>query len=94
MDGLIVLQPHADKIINRTKKTEFRNKKTPENKIKIPLYLLSGGYALGKFKIIGFGRGKTDFRYGWKIKVLKKFTKPKKYRHPMGAQIWVKNVKF
>ena len=94
MDGLIVLQPDANRIINRLKKTEFRNKMPPEGKINTPLYLLSGGYAVGKFKIAGFGRGKLNFRYGWRIKVIKKFSKPKKYKHPMGAQIWVKNVKL
>ena len=94
MDGLIVLQPHANQIINGQKKTEFRNKMPPEDKINTPLYLLSSGYALGKFKIAGFGRGKTNYRYGWRIKVIKKFSTPKKYKHLMGAQIWVKNVKL
>ena len=30
--------------------------------------------------------------YVWEIKVLKKFSKPKKYFHPNGAQVWVKDV--
>ena len=30
--------------------------------------------------------------YAWEVKVFEKFQKPKKYKHPNGAQIWVKNV--
>jgi len=87
MDGLIVLQPFANQIINCTKKTEFRNKKPPIDKIKVPLYLLNSGYVLGKFMIVGIKKGKPGFRFGWSLKVLNKFKNPKRYRHPMGAQI-------
>ena len=30
----------------------------------------------------------------WEVNVTKKFTKPKKYSHPMGARVWVKNIDF
>ena len=30
----------------------------------------------------------------WKIQVITKFTQPKKYIHPTGARVWVKNVSF
>lgn len=30
----------------------------------------------------------------WKVQVIKKFSKPKKYVHPTGARVWVKNVSF
>ena len=35
---------------------------------------------------------KTFCTYAWKIKVNKKFEHPKKYAHPNGARVWVKNV--
>lgn len=37
-----------------------------------------------------------DFRYSyvWEIIVKKKYSTPKKYSHPIGARIWVKNVDF
>ncbi|MDH3736230.1 MAG: phage baseplate assembly protein V [Nitrosopumilus sp.] len=33
-----------------------------------------------------------DWKYAWKIKVLKKFAKPGRYSHPQGAQRWIKKV--
>ncbi len=30
----------------------------------------------------------------WKVRVTKKFLHPKKYLHPIGARVWVKNVSF
>ena len=30
--------------------------------------------------------------FAWKINVHKVFPKPKKYVHPMGARVWVKNI--
>ena len=30
----------------------------------------------------------------WKIKVIEKFKQPKKYVHPIGARVWVKDVSF
>ena len=35
-----------------------------------------------------------DWKYAWKIKVLKKLAKPWRYSHPQGAQRWVKTVKL
>ena len=32
--------------------------------------------------------------YVWKICITEKFLEPKKYAHPMGARVWVKNVSF
>lgn len=32
--------------------------------------------------------------YVWKVQVIKKFSKPKKYIHPTGARVWVNNVSF
>lgn len=34
------------------------------------------------------------YSHVWEIQVTKKYSKPKKYGHPMGARVWVKNVTF
>ena len=34
------------------------------------------------------------YNHVWKIKVMKKFSSPKPYEHPMGARVWVKNVDY
>ena len=34
----------------------------------------------------------TPPTYAWKVEVVKRFKQPKRYAHPNGAQIWVKNV--
>ena len=37
----------------------------------------------------------SDFlSYAWEIKVSEVFEKPKKYVHPMGARVWVKDIKL
>ena len=30
--------------------------------------------------------------YAWEVEVCKTYSKPQKYFHPVGAQVWVKNV--
>ena len=69
---------------------EFRNFKT--TKLNIPVYLLSGGMVLGKIMFTEIKENNTEWKYAWKIKVLKKLAKPWKYSHPQGAQRWVKRV--
>lgn len=93
LDGLIVLQPYADNIINGVKKTEYRKASPPKDKYKTNLFLLNRGHALGIIKITNFYLG-TGKIYRWEIEVIEKFAKPVKYNHPNGAQVWVKNVKL
>jgi hypothetical protein len=93
LNGLIVLEPYATQIINGEKELEFRDKKPPVHNRNIPIYLLSGGFILGKIKIFGFGiRHNPGSKYYWRIKVLSKYKTKRKYKHPNGAQIWVKDV--
>ena len=91
MQGFIVKQPYSSQIINGTKKYEFRNFKTA--RLTIPIYLLSEGMVLGKIMFTEIKENNKDLKYAWKIKVLKKLTKPWRYSHPQGAQRWVKTVK-
>lgn len=34
----------------------------------------------------------TPPTYAWQVRVIERFTTPKRYAHPNGAQIWVKNI--
>jgi len=90
LQGFIVRQPYSNQIINGIKKYEFRNFKT--TKLNIPVYLLSEGMVLGKIMFTEIKENNKKWEYAWKIKVLKKFSKPWRYSHPQGAQRWVKKV--
>ncbi len=90
MQGFIVRQPYSGQIINGTKKFELRNFMT--NKLNEPCYLLSEGQVLGKIMFTDIKEINKDWRYAWRVKVIKKFNKPWKYNHPLGAQRWVKLV--
>ncbi|MEM2683851.1 MAG: ASCH domain-containing protein [Nitrososphaerota archaeon] len=110
LDGLIVKQPYADQIIRGYKKWEMRRRPPPIDKIGKNILLLSGGYALGIIRIVKVvgplgerdlirtmkmhGGANPTYRYAWVVKIVKKFEKPIKYRHPSGARVWVKNVKL
>ncbi|MDW8084240.1 MAG: ASCH domain-containing protein [Candidatus Caldarchaeum sp.] len=110
MEGLIVKQPFANRIITGRKKRELRLWPPPTNRMNRKIYLLSGGYALGIVKIVGVegparrvrslrlkgvrNKAAIRYRYAWLLKVVKKFRKPVRYKHPRGAQVWVKNVKL
>ena len=90
MQGFIVKQPYSNQIINGTKKYEFRNFRT--TKLNVPIYLLSEGMVLGKIMFTEIKENGKDWKYAWKIKILKKLTKPWRYSHPQGAQTWVRQV--
>lgn len=90
MEGFIIRQPFSGQIINGAKKYEYRNFKT--KKLNTPVYLLSEGIVLGKIMFTEIKENNRDWKYAWKIKVMKKFAKPWRYYHPMGAQRWVKKV--
>jgi len=92
LNGLIVLEPHATKIINGEKEFEFRYRNPPKQYQQTIIYLLTGGYILGRIKIIGFGWDEYQGAYYWRIKVITKYKTRKKYNHPNGAQVWVKNI--
>ncbi|MEM1951779.1 MAG: hypothetical protein QW299_00425 [Candidatus Caldarchaeum sp.] len=110
MDGLIVKQPYANHIINRLKKWEMWTKPPPKGKIGRCIYLLSAGYVLGIIMITGvkgpfnqrelkqyqrFHLGASPrYKYACVVKVVKKFRRPRKYVHPWGAQVWVRDVKY
>jgi hypothetical protein len=110
MDGLIVKQPYARWIIEGRKKWEMRSRPPPAGKVGRRVYLLSDGFVLGVIKIVDcvgpltsreLSRyrslhlaGRTRYRYAWVVEVVRRFSRPRRYRHPHGARVWVKNVKL
>ena len=92
MNGLIVLEPYATQIINGEKESELRYRIPPKQYQQTIIYLLTGGYILGRIKITGFGWDDYQGTYYWRIKVITKYKNRKKYNHPNGAQVWVKDV--
>ena len=89
--GLIVKQPYANQIINGEKKIEYRSRKPPFRYRKIPIYLLSEGKVLGVIIIHDHHQVDSD-TWAWEVEDIHKYKLPEKYRHPCGAQVWVKNV--
>jgi len=96
LNGLIVLQPFADQIINKEKKIEYRKNKFPKNYMNVPLYLLSKGKVLGiiRFTAVNWFSEHNGVVYGHLVEVIKKYEPVKEYEHPNGAQVFVKEVKI
>lgn len=93
MRGIIINQPHANSIIEGTKKIENRHYRLPEAYVDKPIYLLSEKKVLGvielKLKTNLPDKFLTD-RYG--ITLIEKFIQPLNYDHPNGARLYVKEV--
>lgn len=92
MHGLIVLEPYATEIIDGKKELEYRYRPPPKHYINVPIYLLTGGYILGRIKIIGYGPVRNLDGYYWRIHVIAKNKNRIKYNHPNGAQVWVRDI--
>jgi len=90
-DGLIVKQPYADEIMTGVKTMEYRKKKLPDDKYYIDVFILSEGSILGtaSFDKCLDSEGGT---FQWHIRRVNKFPESKKYIHPKGARIWVRDV--
>lgn len=97
MDGFFIREPYSLQIISKKKKYEFRNRKT--TKLKIPFYLLTNnnqciGIILFEYIQELDQDDPEDWKYAYKIKVIHRFHRPRKYYHPKGAITWIKNVRF
>ena len=90
MRGIIIKEPFATSIINLSKKTEYRKYKLPDDYLHKPIYLLSKGQILGIIILALKSTHKNDFRY--KIILHQIFDPRKNYKHPKGAQLYVKDV--
>ena len=89
--GFIILEPYASSIIRGTKIREYRSYDVPEQYKNIPLFLLSGGRIFG---IIKFPKTEkyNEVDWCWDIEVIESWLDKPKYKHPNGAQRWVRNV--
>ena len=89
-DGLLIKQPYADQIMNREKVVEYRVRRLPEEKYYVDIYILSEGHILGT---ASFDRcNETDNGFEWHIRRVSKIPQPKKYIHPKGARVWIREV--
>ena len=93
MNGLIVLQPHANRIADGTKTEEYRSRPPPFKYLKQDIYLLSECKILAIIQIIDYVKFSETY-YIWKIKLVEEYTSPHLYEHPRGAQTWVKDVNY
>lgn len=90
-DGLIVKQPYADEIMSGVKTIEYRKKKLPDDKYYIDVFILSEGNILGTASFDKCFDGE-DGTFQWHIRRVNKFSESKKYIHPKGARLWVRDV--
>lgn len=94
MDGLIVKQPYARRLVSGSKKIEYRTTKLPRNKINRDVYILTT--AKSGRKILGtvmFTKCvETEDGYEWHAQFPVKFDHTKEYVSKFGAVIWINNV--
>lgn len=91
MHGLLVRKQFAMKIRDGKKKKEYREYDAPEHCKNTPIYILSGGFKFCTVRIIKT-RYMINGLWVWDIKLVKAFNPEVKYKHPNGAQKWVKDV--
>ena len=94
-DGLLMEQPFAAMIADGKKVTEYRDSKPPDDKLNVPIYILSKGKVYAKVIITSYFKNSGNYaRHGfdWNLKLVEKYKQPLRYEHPKGAQKWVKAV--
>lgn len=95
MDGLIVRQPFARRLVNGQKKIEYRSSKLPRMKRNRRIYILTtvdaGQEILGS---VSFTKciGDTNNGFEWHVESPRKFNKPRKYIPKAGAIVWINDV--
>jgi len=93
MNGLIVLQPHANRIVCEAKTEEYRSRPPPLKYLKQDIFLLSECKVLAIIQITDYVKC-SETNYIWKIKLVEEYTSPRLYNHPRGAQTWVKDINY
>jgi len=92
MDGLIVKQPFATKIVKGRKKFEYRRTKIPLKKIGQTVFILTtqkdGGRIVGQATF--YPSNVSDKQ--WRVIDPMIFTKPPKYKIKSGCVIWMNDV--
>ena len=90
MDGLIVKQPFAKKLVRGIKEYEYRSKPLPKMKTNVKILILNSGNVLGY--VVFDGDDFEDGLYKWHVLESKEFSPYMKYRHKNGCVIWINNV--
>lgn len=90
IDGLVMMQPFAAMISRGDKDVEQRDSKPPDDKINVPIYILARGKVYAKVIITSYF--KNGDHWDWNLKLVESYLRPLNYKHPQGAQKWVKNV--
>lgn len=94
MKGLIVREPYASQILSGEKTNEFRGRPT-KIRGRIAIIPAGSGMVAGTVDLVDCtgphagGRPNGDKTYRYILKNPVKFKKPKAYKHPNGAVIWV-----
>jgi hypothetical protein len=84
---LIVKEPWASQIVTDKKRIEFRSRKT-HIRGRIGIVAAGTKTIIGEVDLIGC-EGPVDDLYNWLLANAVRYDRPKHYRHPPGAQIWV-----
>ena len=86
MRALIVRAPYAAQIMNDLKPIEYRCRAT---NVRGRIGIIEGGTGtvIGEVTLTGCQPGEGC--YNWLLSNSLKYTKPRPYRHPPGAVVWV-----
>jgi hypothetical protein len=89
--ALIVFEPYATDIVTGKKPIEYRSRPT---NIRERIGIISAGTKtiIGEVDLVDCEETALVSRYFWILKNPLRYRKPKPYKHPQGAQVWVKVV--
>lgn len=91
--GFLICPEYIPSIFDLSKKSEYRNFRIIKHLNQL-VEVLSQGKSYGIIKFTECNEINQEYRYAWKIQVIKKHLQPKEYDHPAGCQLWVKAVNF
>ena len=89
MRALIVKDPWATEIVKGLKPIEYRNRPTNIRE-RIGIIKAGTGCVIGEVNLVGCVWMRSKLTYGWHLTMPVEYKRPKPYKHPRGAQVWVK----
>jgi hypothetical protein len=88
MRALIVKDPWATEIVKGQKTIEYRNRPTNIRE-RIGIIKAGSGCVIGEVDLVDCREDPPMTYFCWGLKNAKEYKKPKPYKHPRGAQVWV-----
>lgn len=85
---LCVRPPAAGEIVDGEKKEEYRSRPTNIRE-RIGIIESGSGTIIGEVDLVGCIEDDFDF-FIWKLKHPVRYKKPRPYKHPNGAVVWVR----